>query len=639
MNIIHRVLSCAVLALALAACDQAPDAKSGAAPATPADADAFVARVNEDLRRVGENSARAGWTQATYITEDTQFLAAKATEEYLAYLKAAVEEAKRYEGLALQPDTQRAIDLIKLGTPMPAPSDPALLKELTQIASRLEAAYGEGEYCPEGPDSCLNLGELSEILAKPREHGYEKMRDAWAGWRTVSRPMRRDYQRFVELMNTGARELGYADTGVLWQSAYDMPAAEFEAEAARLWNQVKPLYDALHCHVRAELGEEYGTDKVPQDGPIPAHLLGNMWAQEWGNIYPLVEPYPGASNLDVGAVLQARRNSEERELLGALPADADIADRADKIHAADMYIAREMTRSAEDFYESLGLTSLPESFWEKSMFVRPRDRAVVCHASAWDIDMNGDVRMKMCITPTEEDLSTIYHELGHLYYDLAYNPLPPVFQSGAHDGFHEAIGDTIVLSMTPGYLNEVGLIGDVIESREAMINRQMKMALDKVAFLPFGKMIDEWRWKVFSGEIAPENYNAGWWELRQKYQGISAPVPREEEDFDPGAKYHIPGNTPYTRYFLARILQFQFYKAMCDASGYTGPLHECSFFGSKEAGVKFWAMLEKGASQPWPQTLELLIGKPEMDAAPLIDYFAPLQSWLKEQNQGRQCGW
>ncbi|HZD53942.1 MAG TPA: M2 family metallopeptidase, partial [Woeseiaceae bacterium] len=411
-------------------------------------------------------------------------------------------------------------------------------------------------------------------------------------------------------VNQGARELGFADLGEMWRSGYDMSPAGFEQETLRLWNQVKPLYDELHCHVRAKLAEHYGADKVPPDGPIPAHLLGNMWAQEWANIYPLVQPYENVAELDVDRALEQQH-----------------------------YTAEQMVRSAEGFYVSLGLPRLPETFWERSLFRKPADRDVVCHASAWGLDGGRDLRIKMCITPTYEDLRTIYHELGHNYYQGAYQNQPLLFQDGAHAGFHEAIGDTITLSMTPGYLASVGLIPDADQSEQAVINRQMQQALDSIAFLPFGKLIDEWRWGVFSGQIAPEDYNKAWWALRTRYQGIAAPIERTERDFDPGAKYHIPANVSYTRYFLARILQFQFHRALCEAAGFDGPLHECSIHGSTAAGEKLAAMLAAGASEPWQDTLEQLTGTREMDASAIIDYFQPLVSWLEEQNEGRRCGW
>ena len=335
-----------------------------------------------------------------------------------------------------------------------------------------------------------------------------------------------------------------------------------------------------------------------------------MWAQEWSFIYDILEPYPGVSDLYVDITLVSKN-----------------------------YSPQEMVRSAENFYVSLGMPRLPDTFWERSMFVEPADRSVVCHASAWSIDAEDDLRIKMCIDPTYDELRTIYHELGHNYYQWAYKDQPTMFHGGANGGFHEAIGDAVTLSMTPEYLAEIGLITSADESEQATINRQMQQALDKIAFLPFGKLIDEWRWAVFAGEISPENYNTSWWEMRTRYQGIAPAVERTEEHFDPGAKYHVPGNVSYTRYFIARILQFQFQRSLCEAAGHEGPLHECSVYGSKEAGEKLWAMLEAGASDPWQDTLEKLTGTREMDATAIIDYFGPLMAWLEEQNAERSCGW
>ena len=389
-----------------------------------------------------------------------------------------------------------------------------------------------------------------------------------------------------------------------------MPPEAFTIEARRLWDQVKPFYEQLHCHVRAKLSETYGEDKVPLDEPIPAHLLGNMWSQTWDNLYDIMEPYEGVASLDITAALKEQGYDELK-----------------------------MTQTAEAFFTSLGLPSLPDSFYQNSLIKKPRDRDVVCHASAWDMGNGDDPRIKQCVEITEEQFGTLHHELGHIYYYLMYKKMPAVFKGGAHDGFHEAIGDTIQLSMTPSYLKEKGLIDKVENSKQATINKQMKLALEKIAFLPFGKMIDEWRWKVFSGEISPEEYNAGWWALREEYQGIRPGVERSEADFDAGAKYHIPGNTPYTRYFLSFIMQFQFHKSLCQAAGHTGPLNECSIYGNKTAGKKLGAMLAMGQSKPWPDAMEAITGQREMDASAIIDYFAPLNAWLEEQNQNRQCGW
>jgi peptidyl-dipeptidase A len=571
-------------------------------------ADQFVERLNRELTELGREQAAAGWAYATFINMDTEFLNAKATERGLEYFSNAVEAAKQYENQKLSPATARTLLLLKLGVAAPAPKDPAKRAELAAITSKMEGMYGAAKYCPKGPESCKDQEQLTDVIANSRN--YDELTEAWTGWHSTARPLRKEYVRFVELANEGAGELGFKDLGAMWRSGYDMPPDDFTKEAARLWGQVKPLYDSLHCYVRGKLQKTYGKDRVPDGKPIPAHLLGNMWAQQWGEIYPLVEPYHGVTDLDISGALKKQK-----------------------------YDAVRMTQSAEAFYVSLGFPKLPQTFWERSLLTKPRDRDVQCHASAWHMDGKEDVRIKQCIEPTQEHLRTVYHELGHLFYDLSYNQQPYMFQGAAHDGFHEAIGDTVNLSMTPSYLHQIGLIGDVKRSPEATINQQMQLALDKVAFLPFGKLIDEWRWRVFDGEVKPENYNAAWWQLREQYQGVGAPVARTEEDFDPGAKYHVPANTSYTRYFLSYILQFQFHRALCEAAGNKGPLYECSVYGNTEAGKRFREMLALGQSQPWQDTLEKLTGTRQMDASAILDYFAPLQAWLKEQNQGQTCGW
>jgi peptidyl-dipeptidase A len=582
-----------------------------APPATAAEAKDFAARLNKDLEDLALESNAAGWVQATYINEDTQLLNARANERQLAYFSKAMGEARRFSGVQMDEATARSIEMLKRQTSAPAPDDAAKRAELAAIMARMEAKYGEGKYCTTkgGKEECRNIDQLSDTIAHSRN--YAELTEAWTGWHSVGAQIRGDYARFVELANEGAKELGYADLGAMWRSRYDMPAEDFPKEADRLWGQVKPLYDDLHCYARTQLAKKYGEDKVPAGKPIPAQLFGNLWAQQWNNIYDdILKPYPAVSQASVTSELVKQK-----------------------------YDAVRMARQAESFYTSLGMPQLPETFWKRSMLTRPRDREVVCHASAWHMDNKEDVRIKQCIVPTEEELGTIYHEMGHVYYDLAYKDQPFLFHDGAHDGFHEAIGDTVLLSVTPGYLAKVGLGRAARASNEAVINEQMKMAADKIAFLPFGLLIDQWRWKVFSGEVAPADYNKAWWQLRGKYQGVAAPVARSEADFDPGAKYHIPGNTPYARYFLSFIVQFQFHRALCEAAGFKGPLHECSVFGSKEAGGKFQAMLAAGASRPWPETLEKLTGTRQMDASAILEYFAPLQAWLKERNAGQQCGW
>ena len=574
----------------------------------------FVAGVDAKLRELWTKSAEAEWAKSTNITDQTEKAAAEANAAVMAYETQAIKEARAFDAWSKKdgadPDTARQLKLLNLTSTLPAPDDDAKRKELAEISAKLEGMYGKGKYCKEqgGKELCRDLGELSDVMAKSRD--YDELLDAWTGWRTISKPMRPLYQRFVALGNEGAKDIGFEDVGQLWRSRYDMSPEAFEQEMDRLWKQVEPLYEQLHCHVRAKLVEKYGADKVPADGPIPAHLLGNMWAQEWANLYPMLEPYPGEPSLDVTQALQKKKVDE-----------------------------KQMVKMGESFFTSLGLDPLPETFWERSMFTKPADREVVCHASAWDVGLNDDLRIKMCIKINHEDLVTIHHELGHNYYYHYYYTKPVLFQSGAHDGFHEAIGDAIALSITPAYLKEIGLLETISENDKGVVNKQMQDALSKIAFLPFGKLIDQWRWDVFSGKIAPQQYNAGWWDLREKVQGVAAPTERSEDEFDPGAKYHIPANTPYARYFLAHILQFQFHKALCEAAGHEGPLHTCSIYGSKEAGAKLQAMLELGASKPWPEALEKLTGTKEMDAAPLIEYFEPLMAYLEKQNEGRTCGW
>ena len=598
------VLAVALLFPALRPSLAAQQIKAGAP--SVAEAIAFVDSAEAVLMDLAVRAERAAWIQSTYITEDTELLAAQEFEKYVAASVALAKQAARYVDLDLPEDVRRKLTLLRLSQTMPAPADPAKTAELTRIAARMESTYGRGRYCrPSG--ECFDLEELSDTLALSRDP--DRLLEAWVGWHSISIPMRQDYQRFVELVNEGARGLGFADAGAMWRSGYDMPPDEFAAEVDRLWSQVKPLYDALHCHVRAKLGEYYGFDLVPQDGPIPAHLLGNMWAQAWGNIYELVAPPSSDPGYDLTEVLQSRQID-----------------------------AKEMVRYGERFFTSLGFDPLPETFWTRSLFTKPADRDVVCHASAWNIDAVEDLRIKMCIQPTAEDFQTIHHELGHNFYQRAYNKQPFLFRSGANDGFHEAVGDAVALSVTPRYLVQVGLI-DREPDPSGDLGLLMRDALEKVAFLPFGLVVDQWRWKVFSGEIGPEEYNRAWWELREKYQGVAPPVERTEEHFDPGAKYHVPANVPYTRYFLAHILQFQFHRALCQAAGYTGPLNRCSIYGNKEAGKRLQAMLELGQSRPWPEALEALTGQREMDATAILDYFAPLKAWLDEQNRGRTCGW
>lgn len=579
-----------------------------AAP-TVADAEKFIAETEKLLDNLGVKASRAQWVQANFITDDTEAIAAQANEDYIEATTKLATEVKRFDGMKLPPVLERKFKLLKLS--LFSLSDPRDREEVARLGTNLEAQYGKGKACPPSgkhAGKCLPIGEVEQVLASSRDP--QEMKDVWTSWHAIGAPLRQKYTRFIELQNKGARELGFKDMGAMWRSNYDMPPEQFAAEVDRLWNQVRPLYESLHAYVRTRIAKQYGSQAVSKDGMIRADLLGNPWAQEWSNIFPIVYSSGAGPGYDLTAILKEKKINE----LG-------------------------MVHYGENFFKSLGFAPLPQTFWERSLFVKPRDREVVCHASAWDIDNKDDLRLKMCIQIRDEDFVTVHHELGHNFYQRAYKNQPFLFQGGANDGFHEAIGDTIALSITPEYLQKVSLLQTTPKSDDIAL--LLRKAMDKVAFLPFGLMIDQWRWKVMDGSLKPADYNRGWWELREKYQGVVPPVARSEKDFDPGAKYHVPANVPYTRYFLAHILQFQFYRAMCKEAGYNGPLHRCSFYDSKKAGAKLNAMLEMGMSKPWPEALRALTGETKIDGQALMEYFAPLKKWLDEQNAaaGVKPGW
>ncbi|MBK9035027.1 MAG: M2 family metallopeptidase [Myxococcales bacterium] len=618
-----RTRTLAVIALALApsllACKSkskppAPTNGTGTRTATPVgptveEAQAFIADVDKGLREVWTVRDTADWERSTNITPETEARAALTAEAATAYLTRKIGEAKKFEGVVgkLDPATQRQFHLLRIAG-QTAPADEQKAKALAEATTAMDSTYGKSKVCG-AKGACQDLGQLTTIMAKSRKPA--ELLAAWQGWHdTTGRAVRPIYERFVPLANEGVAANGFADVSELWLSSYDMKPDDVVAMADTLWGQVEPLYKDLHCYTRRRLSKFYGPKVVPPTGPMPAHMLGNMWAQDWSNVYDLLEPNKGQASPDVSAALVKQK-----------------------------YDATRMAKLAESFFVSLGLPSLPATFWERSQLVQPKGKEVVCHASAWDPTYSGDARIKMCIKVNQEDLITLHHELGHDYYYLSYYKLPVLFQSGANDGFHEAIGDTIALSITPSYLKQIGLLDKVSVAPEAVINQQMFVALSKVAFLPFGLVVDKWRWEAFSGKITPEQWNQRWWELRQQYQGVAPAVARAATDFDPGAKYHVPSNTPYLRYFLSTILQFQFHRALCKAAGWDGPLHECSIYGSPGAGTKLAAMLALGASKPWPDALEAMTGQREIDATAMLDYFAPLHAWLKAQNAGQECGW
>ena len=578
---------------------------------TVEEAKEFLAEAESRLEIASHEYAHAAWIAATYITYDSQRVEATAYQRFLELSVEYANSAASFNNLDLDFIDRRKMELLKQFLVIPSPSDSEMAQELAEIGSEMGAMYGAGEYCRNegitGEEVCYTGDQIENLMRELRDP--DELLEFWAGWRENSIPMKPLYERQVEIGNMGAQELGYDNLSTFWRAKYDMGPDAFAADADVQWAKVKPFYDALHCHVRAELSDYYGPEVVPPSGPIPAHVLGNQWAQDWSYLFDIVKPESSDLGYDLDQLVQKNTDGPE-----------------------------DIVRIAENFFISLGFDPLPETFWERSMFSEPEDHKAVCHASAWDLDDKDDLRIKMCIDPTAEEFRVVHHELGHNFYQRAYKEQPPLFRGSANDGFHEATGDTIALSVTPKYLVDIGWLEEEPPA-EGDIGYLMSMALDKIAFLPWGLMIDKWRWQVFNGKVSPDEYNQAWWALREEYQGVASPIARSEDYFDPGAKYHIPGNTPYMRYFLAYIQQFQFHRALCAEAGYEGPLHRCSIYGSKAAGEKLNAMLEMGISRPWQDAMEAMTGQRELDASAIIDYFAPLKDWLDQQNQFRQCGW
>jgi peptidyl-dipeptidase A len=616
MKTTASILALAAFLTAAPAFTQKKAAPAAPAPAatqpaaTPAAADAFVAAAEKELFDFSLFGQQTAWVNATYITDDTDALAARMGSQGTEMGVRLAKGAARFDSVqGLSYDTRRKLDILKQGLVLPAPDKPGAADELSGIATRLQSTYGKGRGALKGQE--INGSDIEEKMGTDRNPA--ELKEMWTTWHdNVGKPMKADYARMVEIANQGAVDLGFKDLGAMWRAGYDMPADDFARMMDKLWMQVRPLYEQLHCYTRGKLSAKYGQAVQQDSGPIRADLLGNMWAQEWGNIYDIVAP-KGAGDLgfDTGDLLKAKG-----------------------------YDPVKMVKVGEGFYSSLGFAPLPETFWKRSQIVKPRDREVICHASAWDIDNKDDLRIKMCTKVNADDFVTIHHELGHNYYQRAYNQQSYLYLNGANDGFHEAIGDFVALSITPDYLVQIGLLDKAkVPSADKDIGLLLRQAMDKVAFLPFGLLMDKWRWGVFNGTIKPADYNDAWTALRLQYQGITPPSERGPDAFDPGAKFHIPGNTPYARYFLARILQFQFYKAACEQAGWTGPLHRCSFYGNKEVGAKLNKMLEMGASKPWPDALEAFTGSREIDGSAMLAYFQPLAAWLEQQNKGKTCGW
>lgn len=575
-----------------------------------AQAKQFLAEYNSTAETVWNAYTEASWSYNTNINEANKQIMLEKNLEMANHTKTYGLEARKYDTSDFQDSSVKRI-LKKLSDLERAVLSDDDLREYNNLLASMETTYSVAKVCKDD-GTCLPLDpDLNKIMAESRD--YDELLFAWQGWRNASgRELRQNYVRYVELANLAARSNGHADNGAFWRSLYETPTFEEDLEA--LWKDLQPLYLNLHSYVRRALFKKYGAKRINLKGPIPAHLLGNMWAQTWSGIMDLVNPYPNAAQVDV--------------------TQAMIANGWD---------ANRMFNESENFFTSVGLLPMPEEFWQKSMLEKPTDgREVVCHASAWDFYNRKDFRIKQCTVINMDDLITVHHEMGHVQYFLQYKDQPISFRDGANPGFHEAIGDVLALSVsTPKHLHSIGLLDKLEENAESTINFLMSIALDKIAFLPFGYLMDQWRWKVFDGRISSSEYNKEWWNLRLKYQGLCPPVTRTEVDFDPGAKFHIPANVPYVRYFISFVIQFQFHKALCEAAGHTGPLHNCDIYQSKEAGKLLGDVMKLGFSKPWPEAMAMITGQPQMSVQPLMEYFQPLITWLEQENakNGDVLGW
>ncbi|KAI4468733.1 angiotensin-converting enzyme [Holotrichia oblita] len=431
----------------------------------------------------------------------------------------------------------------------------------------------------------------------------DELLHVWREWHDkTGPPMKNKFMRYIQIANQASRMTGFVDAGE--QMRYIYEERDFEHEIATTWRALEPLYKELFTYVRRRLYIRYGPDVVRPDGPIPAHILGNIWAQEWSKISDIVIPYPGEKQLDV---------TDEMLRQGFTPL--------------------RMFQMAEEFYTSLGLKPLSPEFWRNSLFEKPNNRKVQCTASAWDFCNKIDYRLKQCTEVTMDDLITVHHEMAHIQYYLQYSEQPYLYRDGANPGFHEGIANAMVLSVyNPVHLHRVGLFNNNTDTYELNMNFLMTMALRKVAYAPFALLVDQ-------NGVRTMNFN--WWELRLLYQGIVPPIARNEGHLDAVAKRHIPADLPYMKYYVALLLEFQIFDALCGAMGHTAQLHTCDIYRSREAGRILTDIMQAGKAKHWKDVLRTLRTKTNgLSAEPLLKYFQPLLAWLKVQNRDEAfIGW
>lgn len=587
-------------------------------PPTDADLEDILARL--DFLGTERCSANVGsqWAYETDVNEYTQLQALESQRVYADFQNQAWFLISKIDKNNIRdPVIRRRLRYLSVVGPAALPPDQ--LDRYNRVINDMLAVYNEANICAyNDPFRCgLRLyPDISQIMARSRN--WDELQYVWTEWRRRSGTRIKDlYQQLVVLNNEAARLNNFTDAAEYWMFPYESP--NLQQDIDEVWEMIRPLYEELHAYVRRKLRDLYGPEKIAAHAPLPAHILGNIWAQSWTNIIDVTLPYPGKNYIDVTQEMQAQG-----------------------------YTPIEMFRIAEEFYLSMNLSAMPPEFWAGSIIADPGDRPLICQASAWDFCNRLDYRIKMCTKVTMKDLITVHHEMAHVQYFLRYSGLPREFRDGANPGFHEAVGEAVALSVaTPRHLQTLGLANKYIDEGSADINYLFSLAMEKLVMLPFSIAMDRWRWDVFRGYVTREDYNCHWHRLKEQYSGIKPPVLRSEDDFDPGAKYHVPANIPYIRNFVAGVLQFQLYRALCQAAGQRyvddprRPLHRCDFYRSPEAGRILGKMMERGSSIPWQETLQEAIGEDRLDASALREYFRPLEDWLRTENlrTGDVVGW
>ncbi|XP_053436341.1 angiotensin-converting enzyme 2 [Nycticebus coucang] len=594
-------------------------AVTAAQSTTEEQAKTFLDNFNREAEELSHQGALASWNYNTNITEENVQKMNEAEGKRSAFYEEQSKLSQTYPLEGIQNRTvKRQLKALQQRGSSALSADKN--KRLSTILNAMSTIYSTGKVCkPNNPQECLLLEPgLEEIMANSRD--YSERLWAWEGWRAeVGKQLRPLYEEYVDLKNEMARANNYEDYGDYWRADYDAEGedgydynrSQLIEDVEHIFTQIKPLYEHLHAYVRTKLMNTYPSHISPT-GCLPAHLLGDMWGRFWTNLYSLAVPFEQKPNIDV--------------------TDAMVSQGWD---------AQRIFKEAENFFVTVGLPRMTQGFWQNSMLTEPEDgQKVVCHPTAWDLG-KGDFRIKMCTKVTMDDFLTAHHEMGHIQYDMAYAVQPFLLRSGANEGFHEAVGEIMSLSAaTPKHLQSIGLLPpDFQDDNETEINFLLKQALTIVGTLPFTYMLEKWRWMVFKGEIPKDQWMKKWWEMKQEIVGVVEPMPHDETYCDPASLFHVSNDYSFIRYYTRTIYQFQFQEALCQAAQHQGPLHKCDISNSIEAGQKLLNMMSLGKSEPWTLALENVVGTRNMNVSPLLTYFEPLFTWLKEQNRNSFVGW